>query len=109
MKYWTIKKQIILGLSILILINIVTSIFTAAGIYKLKSLIENISANQMRGEASDLMNYTSTLIDLSIVVMLSASTAIAYVIVRSLNRALTNVADSLGEGANQIAAASGQL
>ena len=109
MKSWTIKKQIILGLAILLLINVVTSIFTAAGISKLKSVIENISADQMRGQAYDLMNYTSTMIDLSIIVMLSASTAIAFVIVRSLNRVLSNVADTLGEGANQIASASGQL
>src|SRR5271155_1701123 len=49
MKYWTIKKQIILGLSILILINIVVGIFTSAGISKLKSFVENISANQLHG------------------------------------------------------------
>jgi methyl-accepting chemotaxis protein len=109
MKSWTIKKQISLGLFILILINIVTSIFTAGGINHLKTLIESVSSNQMRGQAEDLMNYTTMMIDLSIVVMLSASVAIAFVIVRSLNRALTNVADSLGEGANQIASASGQL
>jgi len=48
-------------------------------------------------------------VNLSIIVMLSACIAIAYVIVRSLNRVLTSVADSLGEGANQIVAASGQL
>src|SRR5580698_8118801 len=48
MKYWTIKKQIILGLSILILINIVTGIFTCMGIAKLKSFMENISTSQLR-------------------------------------------------------------
>jgi methyl-accepting chemotaxis protein len=48
-------------------------------------------------------------VNLSIIVMLSACIAIAYVIVRSLNRVLTSVADTLGEGANQIVAASGQL
>jgi methyl-accepting chemotaxis protein len=237
MKYWTIKKQIILGLSILILIDVVVGIFTSMGISKLKSFAENISTNQMQGvyvmsqilsnenEAYDLMlhhilsatkdetdtytarltetdrridqfiadyeqaspenagspmfakmlsdraafqkawgpvhelsvglknkdafalfkrdadpafsslkisllqeidynkriadltaqesiavtNNTSILVNLSIIVMLSACMAIAYVIVRSLNRVLTNVADTLSEGANQIVAASGQL
>ena len=238
MKYWTIKKQIIFGLSILILINIAVEIFTSMGISKLKSFVENISAGQLRGvyvmgqiqsnenEAYDLMlhhilaetkeetesystrltesrtkidqlvvayertssledrerplfekvlserdafqaswapvrelslnlknkeafalfqkqvepvfenlkaalqeeiNYkkqiadataqesiiltdnTSTVVNLSIIVMLSTCIAIAYVIVRSLNRVLTSVADSLGEGANQIVAATGQL
>jgi methyl-accepting chemotaxis protein len=238
MKYWTIKKQITLGLSILILINIVVGIFTSTGISKLKSFVENISASQLQGvyvlgqiqsnenEAYDLMlhhilaetteeadsynarlmestnkidklvadygqtsfledgekemfvkvlsdrdafqtawapvrelslnlknkeafalfkkqtepafenlktalqeeidynkqiadstaresieltNDTSTVVNLSIIVMLSACIAIACVIVRSLNRVLTNVADTLGEGANQIVAASGQL
>jgi len=238
MNYWTIKKQIILGLSILILINVVVGIFTSSGISKLKSFVENISARQLTGvyaigqiqsnenEAYDLMLHhilaetkdetafydnrltervgnidriiiayeqtsvmdekekamfdqvladreafkaswapvrelslqlkdkdafvlfkkqtepafeklksslqqeidykkevadataqesialtdnTSTMINLSIIVMLSACMAIAYVIVRSLNRVLTNVADTLGEGANQIVAASGQL
>ena len=238
MKYWTIKKQIILGLSILILINIVVGIFTSMGISKLKSFVETISASQLSGvydigqiqskesEAYDLMLHhilagtkeetdsydsrltetlgdidkmvvaygqtstledrekgmfskvladrdtfeaawspvrelsldlknkdafalfkkqtepafeklktslqeeidykkqvadftaqesialtdsTSTMVNLSIIVMLSACIAIAYVIVRSLNRVLTSVADTLGEGANQIVAASGQL
>jgi len=235
---WTIKKQITLGLSILILINIVVGIFTSAGISKLKSFAENISGSQLRGvyvmgqiqsgenEAYDLMlqhiladtkdetnsyntrltesdarldqlmiayeqapsiddreremfekviadrnafhkawapvrelslglknkeafalfkekvqpafeklktdlqnemdynkrvaevtaqesiaitNNTSSVVNLSIIVMLSACTAIAFVIVRSLNRVLTNVADTLGDGANQIVAATGQL
>ena len=238
MHYWTIKKQISLGLAILILINIVVGIFTSSGITKLKSFVENISSTQMRGvyvigqiqskenEAYDLMlhhilaetreetaaynsrlnqstseidnlfsayrqnslvnerdtamfakvvadraafesawapvrdlsfnlqnkeafalfkkqtepafeklkaslqqeidynkqiadvaaqesiavtNNTSTGINLSIIVMLSACIAIAYVIVRSLNRVLTGVADTLGDGANQIVAATGQL
>jgi methyl-accepting chemotaxis protein len=238
MKYWTIKKQISLGLSILILINIVAGIFTSTGISKLKSFVENISADQLHdvyvmgeiqsseNEAYDLMLHhilaqtkqetdayntrlkecdakidnlfvaygsitslegkeremvekvladrtafktawapvrelslnlkdkeafasfknqvepafeklkaslqdlidynkgivditaqdsikvtenTSNLVNLSIVVMLSTCIAIAYVIVRSLNRVLTNVADTLGEGANQIVNASGQL
>jgi len=238
MNSWTIKKQIIFGLSILILINIVVGIFTSVGILKLKSFVENISSSELRGvylmgeiqasenEARDLMlhrllaetkeeadvydgrlaesetqidklaaayeqgasledrdrmmfekvladrsafqaawvpvrelslglknkeafalfkkqtdpafeklksavreeieykkqiadvtaqesieltNNTSTMVNLSIIVMLSACVAIAYVIVRSLNRVLTSVADTLGEGANQIVAASGQL
>jgi methyl-accepting chemotaxis protein len=237
MKYWTIKKQIILGLSILILIDIVVGIFTSMGIAKLKAFAENISGNQLQSvyvmsqlqanenEAYDFMlhhliatskdesdsysarltetdhridglislyvrnsaesaagqmftkilsdrdafqrawtpvrdlsnalkskeafaqfkqttepafenlkdslqkeidynkeladvttqesveitNSTSTLVNLSIIVMLSACIAIAYVIVRSLNRVLTNVADTLSEGANQIVSASGQL
>jgi methyl-accepting chemotaxis protein len=238
MKSWTIKKQIILGLSILILINIVVGIFTSSGISKLKSFVENISASQLSGvyvmgqiqsnenEAYDLMlqhvlaetkettesynalltnssaktdqlistyeqnslvenqersmfekvlsdraafqaawepvrelsldlknkealdlfqkqvspafenlksalqqeidykkqvadatavesialtDNTSNVVNLSILVMLSACIAIALVIVRSLNRVLTNVADTLGEGANQIVAATGQL
>ena len=238
MHYWTIKKQITLGLSILILINIVVGIFTSTGISKLKSFVQNISASQLRGvyvmgqlqsgenEVYDLMLHhilagtkeetdsynsrliatdeklekliadygqtsplgvqdgalfakvladrdaferawiavrglslqlkdkeafalfkqqtepafeklkaslqdeidynkqiadvaaqesiavtdnTSTGVNLSIIVMLSACIAIAYVIVRSLNRVLTSVADTLGEGANQIVAASGQL
>jgi methyl-accepting chemotaxis protein len=238
MKYWTIKKQITLGLSILILINVVVGIFTSTGISKLKSFVENISADQLHdvyvmgeiqsseNEAYDLMLHhilagtkeetdaynarlkecddkidklivaygptssfedkergmvekvladraafqtawapvkelslnlknkeaialfkkqvepafeklkttlqelidfdkevvdvtaqasieitksTSTLVNLSIIVMLSACIAIAYVIVRSLNGVLTNVADTLGEGANQIVNASGQL
>ena len=49
MQSWTIKKQIILGLSILILINIVVGIFTSGGISKLKAFAEHISANQLRG------------------------------------------------------------
>ena len=49
MKYWTIKKQIILGLSILILIYVVVGIFTSAGISKVKSFVENISASQLGG------------------------------------------------------------
>lgn len=235
---WTIKKQITLGLSILILINIVVGIFTSAGISKLKSFAESISGSQLRGvyvmgqiqsaenEAYDLMlqhmlaetkdetdaynarlaesdsrldqlmiayeqsssledrdrdmfekviadrdafrkawepvrelslelknkeafdlfkekaqpafdklkadlqqetdynkrvaevtaqesiaitNNTSSVVNLSIIVMLSACTAIAFVIVRSLNRVLTSVADTLGDGANQIVAATGQL
>ena len=238
MKSWTIKKQIMLGLSVLILINIVVGIFISLGISKLKSFVENISSSQLGGvymlsqiqseenEAYDLMlnhilaptkeetnayntrlaetderidklmsaygqngpvedkertmfaqvladrdafmaswrpvqelslalkdqqafdlfkaksepafqklksslqgeidykkqvadataaesisltDNTSILLNTSIIVMLSACVAIAYVIVRSLNRVLTSVADTLGEGANQIVAASGQL
>jgi methyl-accepting chemotaxis protein len=238
MHSWTIKKQIILGLSILILINIVVGIFTSAGISKLKAFAEHISANQLQGvyvlgeiqsgesnaynlmlehilaptkEETDLYNtrldevdanidrfiteyqqsaaasdrakpaldqiladrdaarsawvpvralslqlknqdafalfksqtvpafdklkadlqraindnkqYADTtaaesvsvtdntlhLVNLSILVMLSACVAIAFVIVRSLNRVLTNVADSLGEGAHHIVGASSQL
>jgi methyl-accepting chemotaxis protein len=238
MHSWTIKKQIILGLSILILINIVVGIFTSAGISKLKALAEHIASNQLRGvyllgeiqagendaynlmlqhmlattrdetdlddsrlgevnasidqlvteyqqsadmsdhekaaldqiladrdavrnawgpvrelsldlknqdafalfqnqaaPAFDKMNAdlqreinddkqiadanadesvavtdnTSHLVNLSILVMLSACTAIAYVIVRSLNRVLTHVADTLGEGAHHIVSATSQL
>jgi methyl-accepting chemotaxis protein len=238
MKYWTIKKQIVFGLSILILINIVVGIFTSTGIAKLKFFVENISASQLQGiylmgqvqstenEAYDLMLHriwadskdeadaydaqllesgnkidqfistcqqnvstedqqkamfqqvladrdalqtawnavkqqglnlpgkdafalfrkqvepafeklksdlqgeidynkkiadftaqesialtdnTSNVVNLSIIMMLSACIAVAYVIVRSLNRVLSSVADSLDEGANQIVAASGQL
>jgi methyl-accepting chemotaxis protein len=238
MKYWTIKKQIILGLSILILIDMVVGIFTSAGISKLKTFVESISTSELNGvyvmgqiqskenETYDLMLHhmlaetpneaaaynariqevsdkidktlatyqqnapveerekakldtvaadreaflatwqpvrdlsvnlknkeafelfkkqtvpafeklkaalqdevdykkqigdvtagesitltdnTSTVVNMSIIVMLSACIAIAYVIVRSLNRVLTRVADTLGEGANQIVAASGQL
>jgi methyl-accepting chemotaxis protein len=60
-------------------------------------------------ESIVITDNTSTVVNVSIIVMLSACIAIAYVIVRSLNRILTNVADSLGEGANQIVSASGQL
>ena len=238
MQSWTIKKQIILGLSILILINIVVDIFTSSGISKLKNFAEHISANQLRGvyllgriqsaendsynlmlqhiladtkDETDLYNTrldktdaqidslvaeyqqaaemsdhekaqfdqiladrdvlrndwapvrelslemkdkdaftlfksqteqafeklksdlqqeiddnkaiadvtaaqsvaitdnTSHLVNLSILVMLSACTAIAFVIVRSLNRVLTQVADTLGEGAHHIVGASSQL
>jgi methyl-accepting chemotaxis protein len=238
MNNWTIKKQIILGLSVLILINIVVGIFMSSGISKLKSFVENLSSSQLRGiylmgqieseenETYDLMLHylqaetrdeaasynqlltgssekidrliatyeqdapvddqgkamfqrvladreafeaswqpvqelsrdlknkeafalfqektepafeklktalrdeidynkqicditaaesialtdnTSTVLNTSIVMMLAACIAIAYVIVRSLNRVLTSVADTLGEGANQIVAASGQL
>ncbi len=238
MQYWTIKKQIIFGLSILIAINIAVEIFTSMGISRLKSFVENISASQLRGvyvmgqiqssenEAYDLMlhhilsetteeaaaysarlaesdnktdklivayeqtssledrekaifekvlsdrnafqtawdpvrklsldlknkeafasfqkqtepafqklktalqeeidsqkeiadftaqesikltNNTTTVVNLSIIVMLATCLAIAYVIVRSLNRVLTGVADTLGDGASQIVAASGQL
>ena len=238
MYYWTIRKQIIFGLSILIMINVAVGIFTSMGISKLKTFVENISTSQLRGvyvmsqiqsnenEAYDLMLHhilaatkpetdaydgrlkdlnaqtdqliaqyqqgpalldgekaifekvlatqaafmaawnpvrelssnmknkeayasfqqkadpafknlkaalqdeidynrkiaditaeesivvtdnTSTVVNMSIIVMLSACIAIAYVIVRSLNRILTNVADSLGEGANQIVSASGHL
>ncbi len=238
MKNWTIKKQIILGLSVLILINIVVGIFMSSGISKLKSFVENLSTNQLRGiyvvgqiqseenETYDLMLHhlqadtkdemaeysqrlaesnekidrliatyqqnganddqgkpmfdrvladraafeaawqpvqelslaqknkdafalfkektepafeklktalrdeidynkqvcdttaaesialtenASTVLNMSIVMMLMSGVAIAYVIVRSLNRVLTNVADTLGEGANQIVAASAQL
>jgi methyl-accepting chemotaxis protein len=238
MQYWTIKKQIILGLSILILINIVVGIFTSAGISKLKSFTEQISASQLRGvyvlgqiqsseneacqlmlqhilagtkdetdlatarlaqadsqvdqliagyeqdvvlsdrekaafdqvladrdtfrnawapvrelslelrdkdayalfksqvepafnklktdlqheiddnkrvadmtaaESVELTNNTSTMINLSIIVMLSACTAIAFVIVRSLNRVLTSVADTLGAGSNHIVSATSHL
>ena len=42
MQSWTIKKQIILGLSILILINIVVGIFTSGGISKLKAFAERV-------------------------------------------------------------------
>ncbi len=49
MKNWTIKKQIILGLSVLILINIVVGIFMSSGISKLKSFVENLSTSQLRG------------------------------------------------------------
>jgi len=238
MRSWTIKKQIILGLSILILIDIVVGIFTSAGVSKLKAFAEHISANQLKGvyllgeiqsgensaynlmlehllastrEEADLYNsrlgdvdaqinqlvtdYQQTaetsehdktaldqiladrdavrsawgtvralsvqlktqdaftlfksqtvpafdklksdlqrsiddnkqiadataaesvavtentlhLVNLSIVVMLSACIAVAFVIVRSLNRVLTNVADTLGEGAHHIVSASSQL
>jgi methyl-accepting chemotaxis protein len=238
MTNWTIKKQIILGLSVLILMNIVVGIFMSSGISKLKSFVENLSSNQLRGiyvmgqiqseenETYDLMLHqlqaetkdeaasynqrlaesgekidqliatyresaplddqgkvmfqrvlsdredfeaawqpvqelslasktrdafalfkaktepafeklkaalrdeidynkqicditaaesialtdnTSTVLNMSIIMMLVACTAIAYVIVRSLNRVLTSVADTLSEGANQIVAASGQL
>ena len=238
MKCWTIKKQIMLGLSVLILINIVVGIFTSSGISKLKSFVENISSSQLGGlymmgqiqseengtydlmlhhilaptkeetagynnrlaesearidrlfatyessapveetekamfaqvkadreaymtswrpvqelslamkdkEAFDLFktrtepafeklkaalqqeidykkqladmtaaesialtDNTSLTLNMSIIIMLAACIAIAFVIVRSLNRVLTNVADTLGEGANQIVAASGQL
>ena len=238
MQNWTIKKQIILGLAILILINLVVGIFTSSGITKLKSFVENISANQLHGvyvmgqiqseenqvydlmlqhiladtkaeteayndrlaesdkkidqlmvsyqqtsslqdgqkeifdkmiaqraafetawapvrelslalkdkeafarfkqqtvpafeklkttlqeeidhnkdiadstaqESIQLTDATSTVVNASIIVMLSACIAIAFVIVRSLNRVLTSVACTLGEGANQIVAASGQL
>ena len=236
MKNWTIKKQIILGLSILILINIVVGIFMSSGISKLKGFVENLSTNQLRGiyvmgqiqseenESYDLMLHhiqaetkdetatynrllaesgertdrliayyqqnvptddqgrpmldrvlsdraafetawqpvqelslalknkdafalfkektepafeklkaalrdeidynkqicertagesialtdnTSTMLNTSIMMMLVSGIAIAYVIVRSLNRVLTSVADTLGEGANQIVAALG--
>jgi methyl-accepting chemotaxis protein len=238
MKSWTIKKQIVFGLSILILINIVVGIFTSTGIAKLKFFVENISASQLQGiylmgqvqstenEAYDLMLHriwadskdetdsydaqlaessskidqlvstyeqnvsledrqkamfqqvqadhaafqtawnsvrqssatlpgkdtfalfkkqvepafeklksdlqseidynkkvadftaqesialtddTSNVVNLSIIMMLSACIAVAYVIVRSLNRVLSSVADSLDEGANQIVSASSQL
>jgi methyl-accepting chemotaxis protein len=237
MQYWTIKKQIIFGLSILIMINIAVGIFTSMGISKLKAFAENISTSQLRGvyimseiqsnenEARDLMlrhilsetteetgtynnrlteclsatdklfasyqenlsddrekamfdkvltehdaflkawapvrdlsvglknkdafglfkqqtepafeklrsavqdeidynkkvadltaeqsivitDNTSLVVNLSIIIMLSACIAIAYVIVRSLNRVLSGVADTLGAGASQIVAASGQL
>ena len=238
MHSWTIKKQIILGLSILILINIVVGIFTCSGISKLKGYAENMSADQLRGvyllgeiqsnenEAYNLMlqhllattkdetdicssrlnevdarvdqlvteyqqsteisdhdkaaldqiqadrdalrntwapvrelslefknpdafalfksqaapafdklrndlkreidynkqladvtaaesvavtDNTSHLVNLSLLVMLCACTAIAFVIVRSLNRVLTSVADSLGEGAHHIVGATSQL
>ena len=238
MQSWTIKKQIILGLSILILIDIVAGIFTSSGISKLKAFAEHISANQLRGvyllgqiqsnendaynlmlqhilaatkdetdlydarlakadsqidmlvtdyqqaaEMSDhdraaldqiladrdavrsawvpvreltlelkggdafalfksqtepafeklksdlqqeidynkqiadvtaaqsvaITDNTSHLVNLSIIVMLSACTAIAFVIVRSLNRVLTHVADTLGEGAHHIVDATSQL
>ncbi len=49
MYYWTIRKQIIFGLSILILINIAVGIFTSMGISKLKSFAETISTGQLRG------------------------------------------------------------
>jgi methyl-accepting chemotaxis protein len=238
MQSWTIKKQIILGLSILILINFVVGFFTSAGISKLKAFAEHISANQLRGvyllgeiksnendayglmlqhllapskDETDLYNSrlgesdaridqlvteyqqsaeitdrdksaldqiladrdavhaawapvrelsvalknqdaftlfknqvapafdklksdlqgaidsnkqladanaaesvavtdnTSHLVNASIVVMLSACIAIAFIIVRSLNRVLTNVADTLGEGAHHIVGATSQL
>jgi methyl-accepting chemotaxis protein len=238
MQFWTIKKQITLGLSILILINIVVDIFTSSGISKLKSFAEHISATQLGGvyllsqiqseenEAYNLMlqhllapskdetdlytsrlgeadaridqlvteyqqsselsdqdkaaldqiladrdalrtawapvremsvelrnqdafalfksqtapafdklksdlqkaidenkrnadtnamesvavtNNTSSLVNASIIVMLSACTTIAFVIVRSLNRVLTNVANTLGEGAHHIVGATSQL
>jgi len=238
MHFWTIKKQIIFGLSILIMINVAVGVFTSISISKLKSFAENISANQLQGvyvigqiqshenESYDLMLHhilaetqdetntydnrlteclaetdkliaayqqtsvldeqdkplfdkvvadraaflaswtpvrdlsialkdkeafalfkqqsepafaklkealqeeidhnkriadltaeesiiitdnTSIVVNLSIIIMLSACMAIAYVIVRSLNRVLTGVADALGAGANQIVAASGQL
>ena len=238
MQSWTIKKQIILGLSILILIDVVVGIFTSSGISKLKSFAENISSNQLRGvyllgqiqsaendayglmlqhmlaptpDETDLYNsrlsdadarvdqlmtdyqqsanasehdkaaldqiladrdavrsawapvrelslelktqdaftlfksqtapafdklkedlqreidYDKQIADatsaesvtmtdnilhlenLSILVMLSACVAIAFVIVRSLNRVLTNVANTLGEGAHHIVDATSQL
>ncbi len=238
MQSWTIKKQIILGLSILILINFVVGFFTSAGISKLKAFAEHISANQLRGvyllseiqsnendaynlmlqhllapakDEGDLYNSrlgvadaridqlvteyqqsagmsdhdkaalgqiladrdavraawapvhdlsvelknqdaftlfksqvapafdklksdlhaaidsntqfadanaaesvavtdnTSHLVNASIIVTLSACIAIAFVIVRSLNRVLTNVADTLGEGAYHIVGATSQL
>jgi len=238
MKSWTIKKQIILGLAVLILINFVVGIFTYSGISKLKSFVENISSNQLGGvyvlgqiqseengaydlmlhhilagtkdaaaadntslaesgeridrliagyeqnapvderesgmfarmladreafmaswqpvqdlsaamkgtdafalfqaktepafqklksalqdeidykrqvadvtaaEGIEMTDTISKMLYASIIVMLSAGVAIAFVIVRSLNRVLTSVADTLGEGANQIVAASGQL
>jgi methyl-accepting chemotaxis protein len=82
---------------------------------KLKSALqEEIDYNKqvadLTAQASiALTDNTSTVVNLSIIVMLSACLAIAYVIVRSLNRVLTNVAHALGEGANQIVAATGQL
>src|ERR1700677_4206395 len=49
MNYWTIKKQIALGLSILILINVVVGIFTSSAISKVKFFVENISSSQLQG------------------------------------------------------------
>jgi methyl-accepting chemotaxis protein len=137
MQYWTIKKQVILGLSVLILINIVVGIFTSAGISKMKSFSEHISASELLGENGQapiptvdgtthnadvrtnlereidenkrVADETSTVVNASIVVMLAACTAIAFVIVRSLNRVLTSVADTLGEGSNHIVAATSHL
>jgi len=60
-------------------------------------------------ESVELTKNTSYMINLSIIVMLSACVAIAFVIVRSLNRVLTSVADTLGEGAHHIVGASSQL
>jgi methyl-accepting chemotaxis protein len=82
---------------------------------KLKtSLRDEIDYNKQACDATAaesiaLTENTSTVLNMSIIMMLVSGTAIAYVIVRSLNRVLTSVADTLGEGANQIVAASGQL
>ena len=66
-------------------------------------------ADANAAESVAVTQNTSTLVNASIIVTLAACIAIAFVIVRSLNRVLTNVADTLGEGAHHIVGATSQL
>jgi methyl-accepting chemotaxis protein len=66
-------------------------------------------ADETGGSALKTADAATVGVSAAVGVMLLVGTAIGYIIVRSLNRALTQVADTLGEGANQIVGASGQL
>ena len=88
---------------------------TAPAFDKLKSDLQRaIDSNKQLADANAaesvaVTENTSHLVNASIIVTLSACIAIAFVIVRSLNRVLTSVADTLGEGAHHIVGASSQL
>jgi methyl-accepting chemotaxis protein len=82
---------------------------------KLKADLQGaINYNKQLGDAEAaesvaITDNTSHLVNASIIVTLSACIAIAFIIVRSLNRVLTSVADTLGEGAHHIVGATSQL
>jgi len=82
---------------------------------KLKADLQGaINYNKQLGDATAaesvaITDNTSHLVNASIIVTLSACIAIAFIIVRSLNRVLTSVADTLGEGAHHIVSATSQL
>lgn len=66
-------------------------------------------ATQISQESEYLAKTMTIAINISIGIMLLTGIGIGYLIVHSLNRALSQVAETLGEGANQIVSASGQL
>ncbi len=67
------------------------------------------SANTESTASANLANASAAGVNVSVIITLLAGGIIGYLIVRSLNGVLTQVAETLGEGASQIVSASSQL